>query len=306
MDADTHSTLDSQKELVTLQFEGGLEVADKQPQYHHTYTPPSATETKHSFSGLPSETASENFYTYHSSHLPPIPPMTPLPPAAPERRILGLQRTTFILSAALAAVIIAAIIGGSVGGVLSVKRAEARCQEQYALSPLESSTPLRKRDRGSYPGLYRNYGGAQATVTVTVVTAGAVPTTILPATATLAGRVAVPTVGILPLDCPRLSGTTVDVDAQARFAMQCGVDLARSGEDTLAFTAYTAGDCLRACASLNRNNGGRECKGVVFNADMGVVEAKGGTCRLRRDVGGQVRVGQEGLVDLVVVGVLVS
>jgi hypothetical protein len=133
-----------------------------------------------------------------------------------------------------------------------------------------------------------------------------VPTTIFPATATMAGRVAVPTAGMLPLDCPRLSGTTVDVDAQARFAMQCGVSLAGSGEDILAFTAYTVGDCLRACASLNRNNGTRECRGVVFNADMGVVEARGGTCRLRREVGGQVREEDEALVDLVAVGVLVS
>ncbi|KAK0616667.1 hypothetical protein B0T14DRAFT_556120 [Immersiella caudata] len=313
MGTETHSTLDAQKE-VTFEFEGGLEVVvDKQQHLHTYYPPPTTSETKLSPSYLPSETASEQFYPYHSSHLPPIPPMTPLPPAAPDRRILGLRRNTFLLSAALAAVVISAVIGGGVGGALSVKRAEARCQEQYALPPSTSQSPptrrssLQKRDRGSRPGPYRNqdFLNTPQTVTVTVVTTGAVPTTILPATATMAGRVAVPTSGTLPLDCPRISGTTVDVDAQARFALQCGVDLTGSGADILTFTAYSLGDCLRACASLNRNNGARECQGVVFNADLGGVGERGGTCTLRREMGGQVRV-EVGVVDLVVVGVLVS
>lgn len=67
-------------------------------------------------------------YCRHFSQLPPLPPITPLPPfIAPEKKILGLRRTTFILSATLAAVVIAAVLGGGVGGALSVKNAETRC-----------------------------------------------------------------------------------------------------------------------------------------------------------------------------------
>jgi len=43
--------------------------------------------------------------------------------APQERTILGLRRTTFILTAALIVVIIAAAVGGGVGGSLAVQNA---------------------------------------------------------------------------------------------------------------------------------------------------------------------------------------
>ncbi|KAK0644347.1 hypothetical protein B0T16DRAFT_417530 [Cercophora newfieldiana] len=301
MGAETKSILDSQKE-VSREFQGGLEVVDE--QYLRQFSSP----TKQPYSAHPSEADSEHFYP-HFSHLPPIPPMTPLPPAPAEQRILGLRRNTFILSAALVAVIIAAVIGGGVGGALSVKRAETRCQE-YG-DPLSRRRSLSKRD--SRLGPFRNQGflnSPTATVTVTVVTTGAVGTTILPATATIAERVAVPTSGVLALDCPAVSGTTLGVDMapdpEVRFALQCGVDLVGSGPDILAFTAYSLTDCLRACASLNRNNGSRECKGAVFSADMASIASRFGTCTLKRASAGQVKVTDPSLVDLYAAGVLVT
>ena len=95
-------------------------------------------------------------------------------------------------------------------------------------------------------------------------------------------------------------------DPEARFLLQCGLDLVSSGSDILAFTAYSLTDCLRACASLNRNNRDSECKGVVFDADMAEVARRFGTCVLKRSADGQVREGDPGLVNLRAAGVLVS
>jgi len=126
MGTDTDSTLDSQKEVNPIDYEGGLEVAD-----HQQYPPtPRSTSSK------------QDHYYPHFSHLPPLPPITPLPSAAPERRILGLRRKTFILSASLISVVIIAVISGSVGGVLSVKNAQSQCQAyEEALLSLPPRAP---------------------------------------------------------------------------------------------------------------------------------------------------------------------
>ena len=131
---------------------------------------------------------------------------------------------------------------------------------------------------------------ATATVTVTVTTGlGGDPTgptrTGGATTATpVNGRLAVPTTGLLALDCPGLSSSqTITLDGKNyNFSPKCGVDINGANVDIIAIAAYTSTHCLLACASYNRNSGNNTCVGVEFNANMANIVANAGTCWLKK------------------------
>ncbi|KAK3370632.1 hypothetical protein B0H63DRAFT_318830 [Podospora didyma] len=236
----------------------------------------------------------------------------PIQLQVPERRILGLRRATFFLSVALLALIIAAGVGGGVGGSLSVKNAETRCLANAELSKALGTA-----------------GRATATMTVTTtlpLTTGTITDTTIPFssnpaaatttppsqpdTATTGTRIVVPTTGLLPLDCPSLTGKNQTVDMKTtivRFQLLCSVDLRVSNANILAVTAYSLTDCLRACASFNlrSSNANKECQGVVFNSELSQVEDHFGTCFLKRSSGGRVGETDPGKINSYVAGILI-
>ncbi len=70
------------------------------------------------------------------------------PGGAEPAKILGLRRTTFVLSVLLVAVAIIAAVGGGVGGSLAVQNAKNACPYVYLSNPPSDIIPgrLRKRD----------------------------------------------------------------------------------------------------------------------------------------------------------------
>ena len=78
-----------------------------------------------------------------------------------------------------------------------------------------------------------------------------------------------------------------------------------AGPDILAVTAYSLTDCLKACASFNRNaNTNDECKGVVFDAQLSYAHIYAGTCFLKRSTDGQSKETDPDLANLWVAGIL--
>jgi hypothetical protein len=93
---------------------------------------------------------------------------------------------------------------------------------------------------------------------------------------------------MLALDCPAIDGQnqTVILGAQSStFKVECGVDFL--GRVTImAVTVYSLEDCLRACASYNRNSNSKGCIAVEFGANMTFLEPNDfGTCFLKNGTG---------------------
>jgi hypothetical protein len=99
----------------------------------------------------------------------------------------------------------------------------------------------------------------------------------------------------LPLDCPGLTGKTqrIELGTQAwEFTPTCGLDYIGTF-DLLAIITYKFEDCLRACASYNRNHGSDGCKAVHFEAHniYKVAEENYGNCWLKNSTGTENRSG---------------
>jgi hypothetical protein len=112
-----------------------------QPQASQTpQTATSNTATVHSATPDPTQySAQKEAYQGHHGGLEVVTPphglyytngqvyYPPHGPTKPEPTILGVRRTTFILSVILIFVIIVAAVGGGVGGSMAVKSAETNC-----------------------------------------------------------------------------------------------------------------------------------------------------------------------------------
>ena len=108
-------------------------------------------------------------------------------------------------------------------------------------------------------------------------------------------RPAFPVDGNLPLDCPGLTGKTqrISLGTEAwEFAPTCGLDYIGTF-DLLAVLTYRFEDCLRACASYNRNHGKDDCKAIHFEAHnvYQVTEVNYGNCWLKNSTGTEKRGG---------------
>jgi hypothetical protein len=94
-----------------------------------------------------------------------------------------------------------------------------------------------------------------------------------------------PTQGRLAFDCHNETVESVAISPRTwSFRTRCGADWA--GPDIAALTVYTFRDCLKACASYNRNSGVEKCVAVVFNPDLTwSIRENFGTCLLKNATG---------------------
>lgn len=130
------------------------------------------------------------------------------------------------------------------------------------------------------------------TVTVTNPEATSSPTQTSSPTGTDI-RIATPTLGLLPLDCPNLTGKTLSVTDGGKtyhYDLECGVDNNGSGIDIMAVVSYSLRDCLLACSSYTSREGAKQgidpCAGVQYNVDMqDLVGSFSGNCFLKRRKG---------------------
>lgn len=228
----------------------GLEAV---PSPHYPEVVPYAKENYYTPSSGPHSGFSPN---PHSALSPgqqaPTPQYAP-PISSPEKKILGLRRTTFILVLLLLLVIIGGGVGGGVGGSMAVNSAYDR-------------------------GLKDGSSGTGST-------SGSSPTPT--------GLVAPPpTTGSLELDCPNLNDTTQQVSPDnkiARFRTTCGVNYssAQGSTDITVLPAYSYRDCMLACAAFN--NRGKvpdlSCVAVQFNSKIDNIGRVGGNCWLKSTLG---------------------
>jgi hypothetical protein len=81
----------------------------------------------------------------------------------------------------------------------------------------------------------------------------------------------VPTQGIIDFDCGRISMNRQVVTLGTKswgFDVQCMMDYVGPGVDIAGMTAYSFGDCIKACAMFNKFARNNTCLGVFFNANL--------------------------------------
>ncbi|KAK3942115.1 hypothetical protein QBC46DRAFT_352573 [Diplogelasinospora grovesii] len=130
---------------------------------------------------------------------------------------------------------------------------------------------------------------ATATVATLTVTQGATGTSsATSSTSSSVSGYVPPTNVMLALDCPNLDGQhqTVTLGSQSwTFKMECDMDYLGS-VTIVAVTVYALQDCLKACASYNRNLQSNGCIAIEFGANMTFLEPNDfGTCWLKNGTG---------------------
>ena len=90
------------------------------------------------------------------------------------------------------------------------------------------------------------------------------------------------------LDCQNIDKSNMVIqlgNMKSTFQVACNTDY--SGKiDILAVTVYSIQDCLKACASYNRNSNSTNCAAVSFGANLtAVVPANFGNCFLKTGTG---------------------
>lgn len=132
---------------------------------------------------------------------------------------------------------------------------------------------------------------AHTSVVTSVVTSsipastGATPTT----TSSSATFTADPSPSFIPRDCTTPKKFTIGSIYQNTFNVTCNQDFTPpvigGNDDIIALTVYSVNDCVRACASYNRNigGGGKLCLGAAFDANWAAVDKDGGNCWLKNN-----------------------
>ncbi|KAI1842515.1 hypothetical protein JX265_012673 [Neoarthrinium moseri] len=194
-------------------------------------------------------------------------------PEKKSNRICGLARSTLILLVILGVVVIAAAVGGGVGGTLAVQKAYA----QGSSATTSSTTPA-----PTSSAVATASGEAAQTQSPSSTTSSA------SGTATSSSFISVPTYGQLALDCPNIDSQQREIKLGQQtwsFTLHCGQDY-NGAVDILAMTVYNLDDCLRGCASYNRNSASSNCVGVEFSGNMASeVSANYGNCWLKNSTG---------------------
>ncbi|KAH8908310.1 hypothetical protein BR93DRAFT_966388 [Coniochaeta sp. PMI_546] len=190
---------------------------------------------------------------------------------SPRTKILGLRKTTFILTSLLVIVTIAAAIACGVGGSIA-----AQCTRET-------------NNIDSAPSPQTNGTESIHTVTVTMTVPAPAPTVAAVSAApnngttpTTSGLV-VPT-GTLALNCPNLDQAgqqTIKIGGYTwYFNSMCGTDFA--GHDIVGIISYSLQNCLQACVMYNLFYGDNNCVAVHFTADMvGALAANFANCWLK-------------------------
>ncbi|KAK5655505.1 hypothetical protein OQA88_5776 [Cercophora sp. LCS_1] len=249
---------------------GDLEVSHHKPD---TIIP---TPQQNYYYGAPPD-ASPPAHHASTIHYNPVPPPPPPKDVEETKRIMGLRRPTFWLIVVLVLVVIIAAVGGGVGGSLAVEKAR-----QDAIAQQAGTSSLSAGGTTSPSSTSR----APQAGTTAASSQGSAPTI-----GTVNGAIVVPTVGILPLECPGLTGSQQTVTYKEKswtYRLSCGTDYAAN--DTVALVMYTLTDCLKACSSYNMNldlfrPGTKKCLGVTFNKNLeNSVRVDFGTCWLKDTV----------------------
>ncbi|KAK3336733.1 hypothetical protein B0T19DRAFT_48657 [Cercophora scortea] len=177
----------------------------------------------------------------------------------PKTTIFGFQRAKFFLLITLALVVVLAAVGGGVGG--SIAAAKMR----------ESSCPT---------------ANGTATTTVTVGTPGTTSTANPSQTTTLNNAIVVPTAGAIAFDCAKAQENQQVVSVRGTswgFEVKCQQDYNGPSIDIMGTTAYSFGDCLRSCASLNSFSSNNTCLGVYFSGNISdMLPSQYGNCFLKK------------------------
>jgi hypothetical protein len=104
--------------------------------------------------------------------------------------------------------------------------------------------------------------------------------------------ISVPPSGKVVTGCPGLGGTlqrSIVGSTSWNFQIKCQGDfLGRTNAeiDIMAMRAYTFNDCLKACATYNKQKGSNACRAVAFNADL---EYTGnGNCYIKNGTGNEI------------------
>ncbi|KAH6617710.1 hypothetical protein B0J18DRAFT_492694 [Chaetomium sp. MPI-SDFR-AT-0129] len=194
--------------------------------------------------------------------------------------IWGFRRGKAVLGVALVIVVVLASVGGGIGGGLaaSARRTSNADNPMIVMMPttimMPSTAVVANPTTSPAPP-------SQPTQTPTpndddTNTDG--PTSSL-------SVIKVPTQGILDFDCGRLSTNRQLITlgtATWGFDVQCMMDYLGPGVDVAGMTAYTFGDCLRACAMFNRFARNNTCLGVFFSANLTTsLPMYGGNCFLK-------------------------
>ncbi|OHE94970.1 hypothetical protein CORC01_09764, partial [Colletotrichum orchidophilum] len=110
-------------------------------------------------------------------------------------------------------------------------------------------------------------------------------TATVPASTDSDSPIVVPTQGKIQLPCPDIDGESKSIilsDGLATFGIRCRASFGSKGSvDILAVVVYSYLDCLRACASYNRNSGSKICVAAVFNSNLANVGPNNGNCWLK-------------------------
>ncbi|KAE8441571.1 hypothetical protein EG329_004690 [Mollisiaceae sp. DMI_Dod_QoI] len=162
--------------------------------------------------------------------------------------ILGLRKSTLILSLLFLVATIVAIV---VGAVLGTRSTSSSCP-----------TPI-----STAAGNQTSCSNSTATTTTT-------------------GAFVAPTGITVALDCPNLNGQTINenylpTSTFFKYQVTCGQDC--QGHDISANWAYSLDMCVESCVSFTHNNyTGITCGSVAFRPDMANVTGLGGNCYLKQ------------------------
>ncbi|KAL1843123.1 hypothetical protein VTJ49DRAFT_3070 [Mycothermus thermophilus] len=191
------------------------------------------------------------------SALPALPPRP-----EPRRRFWGRRKTVWCL--AMLAVVLVAAIGGGVGGSLAARRAAANQNPTIVMMPT-TVTMMPPDMPTATAGETAASPNSSSNTASTASTPSPTPDTVQ------AAAIRVPTEGVIDFPCGRMSRDRQMVTlgtATWGFDVHCMMDYAAPGIDIAGMTAYSFGDCIRACAMLNRFARNNTCVGVFFSANL--------------------------------------
>ncbi|KAK4159310.1 hypothetical protein QBC43DRAFT_373922 [Cladorrhinum sp. PSN259] len=192
------------------------------------------------------------------------------PPPSPEegeRKILGLRKTTFILSVIIAILALALALGLGLG--LGMKKDGEKDSNSTALGANNGTLESSSAPTGSTTtGPTQTFNPSASVVTVTQAASTGLPT-------------------VLALDCPSPVNPSPTVKLEGplgkpvtSFQMNCGMD--NAGFDIVNIMAYSFDDCMRACAMYNWFSRPQQCVGVQFWAPISSAKkAWDGNCFLK-------------------------
>ena len=153
---------------------------------------------------------------------------------SPRGRWYRLSGRSLLIFIIIALIIIGAVIGGAVGGTVSK---EKNTPSEAATNGADNETPP---------------------MTTTTTTSS-----ISTSTSTSTSSSAAPTKSILPLDCPKLNGTT-HVSGNTTFLIMCQTDFKPVSNNIDQALVNTLDECMDRCAAYNQSS----CDAITWDGNL--------------------------------------